>query len=301
MPTRSLRNWLYGLAVMLVLTSSGNADPGSDSLTPDTLKQLLDAMGYEPRSLDQAVEVTIDRDRWPVHISFSISDDGEFLWLAAKFSPISDVDNLPSEALLRLLEANDQIGPAHFAYRPEDRRIHLYRPVANLDVTAPVLRQRIDEFDTLVRETEDVWRSSNFRSVSTPARPMEPAAASDAVKLSGTWRVIGIETGGQDASAEEVAASQMTFTFDEDTLIIRRPTRDQELTHYQIDTAVTPARMDITNAEEQVEKAIYRLEGNRLMICFAEPGHERPVDFITDENFAGGLLVLEREAETITD
>jgi uncharacterized protein (TIGR03067 family) len=296
-----MRNWFWALGVLVVLTPVSTADPGQNCLTPDTLHVLLNDMGYEPRSLDQAVEVTIDRDRWPVHISLSVSDDGEFLWLAAKFSPITEADSLPSDALLRLLEVNDRIGPAHFAYRPEDRRIHLYRPVANQDLTAPALRQRIDEFDTLVRETEEVWRSTNFRSVSTPVTPAPEVELGDLAKLQGTWQVIGIETQGQNAALTDVVASSMTFTFRGDTLVIQRTASAEEVTQFKINPDASPAQMNITNAEGQVEQAIYRLDGNRLLICFAEPGHERPVDFITDENFAGGLLVLERAPEVEAD
>src|SRR5690606_1910229 len=128
--------------------------------------------------------------------------------------PIAEPERAPAGALLALLEENERIGPAHFAFRRQDGRVHLYRPLPNRGVTAAVMRKQLDAFDELVRRTEKLWDPDNFK----PAAP----DAGERARLRGTWKVVAIEQKGAKLSEADVAASRMSLTFTPDKLIIRR-------------------------------------------------------------------------------
>ena len=70
----------------------------------ETLGKFLRELGFEPKALSPDVyQVTVERDRWPVHVMLSLSTDGRRVWLECKFDPIEDQDKVPSLAWKRLL------------------------------------------------------------------------------------------------------------------------------------------------------------------------------------------------------
>jgi hypothetical protein len=128
--------------------------------------RLLRELGYVPKALSPDVyQVTVERDRWPVHVMVSLSTDGRRVWLESKFAPIEDPDKVPPQVWKRLLEANEKIGPAHFAFEKNDRRIHLYKSFDSIGLSASRLKAELEHFDQTVRKTKDYWRADNFKPV----------------------------------------------------------------------------------------------------------------------------------------
>lgn len=146
----------------------------------DLLGKLLRDLGHEPKALSPDVfQITIERERWPVHVMVSLSTDGRRVWLESKFAPVEDPEKVAPAAWKRLLEANEKIGPAHFAFDKSDRRVHLYKSFDHHDLTAEHLKHEIEHFDMTVRKTPEYWRGENFKPVETAAIP-----TSDSAKLS---------------------------------------------------------------------------------------------------------------------
>jgi uncharacterized protein (TIGR03067 family) len=177
-----------GLAAIVLTVTSGTHTVAQEplfralpqgALGTDGLGKLLREMGYDPKGLSPDVfQVTIDKERWAVHVMLSLSTDGQRVWLESKFAPVDEADRVPAAAWKRLLEANEKVGPAHFAFDPADRRVHLYKSFDNRQVDADRLKKEIAWFDETVRKTQEYWRSENFRPVSGPVGiafdPREP-------------------------------------------------------------------------------------------------------------------------------
>ena len=98
----------------------------------EVLGRFLRELGHDPKALSPDVyQVTVEREKWPVHVMLSLSTDGQRVWLESKFAPVADPDRVAPTVWKRLLEANEKIGPAHFAFDPNDKRDHLYKSIDN--------------------------------------------------------------------------------------------------------------------------------------------------------------------------
>jgi len=67
---------------------------------------------------------------------------------------------------------------------------------------------------------------------------------------------------------------------------------------YKLNTSKKPRQIDLTWAEfankGKVELAVYKLEGDKLTLCFSQMGKERPKGFEVKEGSGQSLLLLER-------
>jgi Tir chaperone protein (CesT) family len=179
-----MKSSLLPLLTTAVLATAARAqpDPFVRPLPPaaagtEALGRFLHEIGYAPKALSPDVyQVTVERDRWPVHVMLSLSTDGRRVWLESKFAPIEDPDKVPPQAWKKLLEANEKIGPAHFAFDKSDRRVHLYKSFDNQGVSAARLKAELEQFDLTVRKTQDYWRGDNFKPViASTDRALDPA------------------------------------------------------------------------------------------------------------------------------
>jgi hypothetical protein len=187
------------LVATAILTAAAQAQPEPfiRPLPPaaagtEAVGRFLRELGYAPKALSPDVyQVTVERDRWPVHVMLSLSTDGRRVWLESKFAPIEDPDKVPPQAWKRLLEANEKIGPAHFAFDKGDKRIHLYKSFDNLGLSAARLKAELELFDLTVRKTKAYWRADNFKPVIASSDP-DPDAGKSAVPTGkGTGELIG--------------------------------------------------------------------------------------------------------------
>jgi uncharacterized protein (TIGR03067 family) len=244
----------------LALPAVAQPDPLVRPLPPaaagtEALGRYLHDLGFAPKALSPDVyQVSVARDHWAVHIMLSLSTDGRRIWMESKFAPVEDPDRVPPAAWKRLLEANEKIGPAHFAFDNKDRRIHLYKSFDNHALSVARLKAEIEHFDQTVRKTQDYWRGDNFKPViastdpaadpgrflptakstpkpalpALPAPPLpgfpglppagEPAAAD---QLLGDWQIVEIEAGGQKTAADVLKARQPSLNV--------RPARDGDV------------------------------------------------------------------------
>jgi hypothetical protein len=96
-------------------------------------------------------------------VLFCFSNDNKLVYLGARLSTI-DPATAPADRLLRVLQENDDIGPAYFCYSKSLKCFYLYRPMENRDISPPVLRAAIDKFDSVLRRTEPLWNPKKWVS-----------------------------------------------------------------------------------------------------------------------------------------
>jgi uncharacterized protein (TIGR03067 family) len=63
---------------------------------------------------------------------------------------------------------------------------------------------------------------------------------------------------------------------------------------FKLDPTQKPKTIDLTHAGEKKSRGIYRLEGDRLKICYAVNAKKRPAEFQTKVGAQQFLFVLKR-------
>lgn len=280
--------------LLLAYFASGSALAADKTATSEQLGKLLKEMGYDPQALsDEVWQVSVDRDNWKVHIMIALTRDADRVWLESKFAPIADPAIVPASAWLKLLEENERISPAHFAYDKSDKRIHLYRAFDNQNVAAARIKKEIEAFDAIVRRTQAVWRAENFAPIETlPIVPRE-APKDPAALFNGKWRIVRIELKGESTTSEKLPKDPF-LAIDGTTAILNTGLDPERKVTLRVDPTRKPAQIDFID-NERIEHGIYHFQGELLTICVAPAGADRPKQFATQVNGKTWLLILKKD------
>jgi len=115
-------------------------------------------------------------------------------------------------------------------------------------------------------------------------------------KLQGTWVVESLENDGKQ---EAVAADKkMTMVFTGDKYTFKGGDVNYQGT-FKLDPTKDPKHMDTTGTQEGDKafktEGIYKLEGDRLTICWTEDAGKRPASFATKKDSGLRLIQLKRQ------
>ncbi|HXG12285.1 MAG TPA: TIGR03067 domain-containing protein [Gemmataceae bacterium] len=120
----------------------------------------------------------------------------------------------------------------------------------------------------------------------------QDSAAADRVKLQGTWVPIFAERNGRPS--EEF--KRFTFTFDGDTLIIKKSPEESREGTFKLDSTTTPRQITILPVDfKHTLKGIYAFDGDNLKLCLGDLGKDRPTEFATRQGSQSVLIILKRE------
>jgi len=284
-------------ALILIQASWVKADATPEALTSAQVGKMLKELGGEPEMLSADVyQVSLNREGWKVHVMVSLTQAGDRIWLESKFAPVPDPELVPATAWLRLLEENERISPAHFAFDKNDKRIHLYKSFDNTGVTSTRLKKELDDFDSVVRRTQSLWRSENFAPLELLPSPRsnddEPKKQS---RLDGTWRIIRLEAKNESITDEQLSPKRPTVVFDGETAVIQTGLEPERKVRVKLNAEAKPPEIDFIDDKNRVEAGIYAWESGLLVICFASAGEPRPRQFITEAKSRNWLLVLKKQ------
>jgi len=111
-------------------------------------------------------------------------------------------------------------------------------------------------------------------------------------KLEGRWIVVSGTVDGdeQDMKGAKVSIAKGMFTLEEQSGEVQKAT-------YKVDASKKPSHIDLTATEgrqkDEVFKGIILFDGNRLTLCLASPGNDRPTEASSKDGSGQILLVLD--------
>jgi len=155
------------LALLTCLPAGGTENPVSP-LTSETLGTFLRALGYEPELIPSAsggiwgYGIPVKQSGRTFNVEVQVSSDEQTVWVIVPLRIVPDPPKLPAPRLLRLLEENDQIGPASFAY--VNRRFHLNLPLPNHGLTPARFRNDLQALLGTIGRTEPLWNPAKWAS-----------------------------------------------------------------------------------------------------------------------------------------
>jgi uncharacterized protein (TIGR03067 family) len=128
------------------------------------------------------------------------------------------------------------------------------------------------------------------------AEAPEDAVKKATEKLKGTWLV---ESLLKDGKAPSDLKGGEKFIITENKVSVSMNEHSVDYFSFTIDPTQKPATMDVKLFDGpdkgKVIKAIYSLEGDKLSLCIALPGDDRPAKFSGDKGTGASLVVLKRK------
>lgn len=116
-----------------------------------------------------------------------------------------------------------------------------------------------------------------------------PAESKESKELHGTWQAIKLEADGETGPKDVTAKVRWIFKGNEYVGV--SPEMNFKGT-YTINPTKKPKEIDLLPAgATKAMLAIYRIEGEQLMLCIGQP---RPSDFVTKEGSGRRLYILKR-------
>jgi hypothetical protein len=139
------------IAVLAAPCGMPAAEPGGQ-VSMAQLGKMLDDLGLNPKANTNKEGKVVDYDlefqsgTWTMRHWVSISPSGKFLWINTNLAKPLPAEGVSVEALLGLLEQNNDVWPAFVYYVKEVRRLRLGMGIRNEDLTPAKLRKDIDTF-----------------------------------------------------------------------------------------------------------------------------------------------------------
>ena len=162
---------IFGIVLAMGLFLAGAMAAKAAPLTDDTLKAMLENLGYQvtvtgdkpPRHFKVSENAPINAIDFTITFDLSTDKDVETLWIYSGLYTIPGDKPAPSSALLALLAKNDVIGPVFFSYAPSNKLLYLNAPTANVDITPVILRQKIKDFVATMDSTYALWNVKEWK------------------------------------------------------------------------------------------------------------------------------------------
>jgi len=167
-----------GTMVAPVVPAVAQDQAAGNQVTVDELGQMVSALGLNPEKkgsrFDFAFQANVDDQDWALSMSVALGQDGTTLWVIGWLDELpKNANEVPRNALLRLLAQNDQLGDGKFfAYVPNSRRFVMQRSVPNVNMTSARLKVLMQDLGTSVVETYPIWAVANWNPTGIPAAPV---------------------------------------------------------------------------------------------------------------------------------
>jgi hypothetical protein len=145
-------------AIAPLLRAQDAPRPTVPAVTEDSLRQMLDNMGYEPKKLGKGYLIVIKRDSWTFNMQILLSPDKSKIGFNSNLGSVDNPDSVTAEQWKNLLISNSNIDPSFFFFDKDSKKLYLHRPLDNRGLDPVFMRQQIENFCTNIKETGDLWK-----------------------------------------------------------------------------------------------------------------------------------------------
>ena len=126
-----------------------------------------------------------------------------------------------------------------------------------------------------------------------------PDLKAELAKHEGIWRAVSFRRDGKETDPAVVRS--ITREADGDRVVWRRDGKSFSASTIVLGPAAEPKTIDIHAdggpGRDKVVRGIYKLEGDRLTLCTADPDQPRPTAFRADAGDRWTLMVFKRQGE----
>src|SRR5262249_16179448 len=129
--------------------------------------------------------------------------------------------------------------------------------------------------------------------------PHQPTAKTDKEMLQGTWRLVETHKHGKKVDAKDIPINPHRLLIDGSKIETKLTKGGGDRGEFELNTAATPKEITITWLIQW--RGIYKLDQNRLTICFNPDNGIRPDEFRTAADSGRVLFVYERAKEKETE
>jgi len=146
------------------IQSAGVGTMTPRQITNQELEALLRNMGFEVKTqtIDGGVSfhnIAFPRGTWNVPCAVFLSPNKQYVWVDCNLGKLRPITAESASDLLRVLEANWDVGPALFAVNKKYGTLYMQQSMENRDVTAARLRQVIDHVANETINKHTIWRN----------------------------------------------------------------------------------------------------------------------------------------------
>ncbi|MBZ5533701.1 MAG: hypothetical protein LAO20_19905 [Acidobacteriia bacterium] len=138
--------------------SQGTSAAAPNQLTNDSLRQMLDGMGLEPKALSKGYLIVIKRDTWTYNMQLVLSENQEKLGFNANLGIVENPDAVTAAQWKALMISNGDIEPSFFYFDAKTKKLYLHRVLDNRAITPAFLRGQIENFVGNMKSTADLWK-----------------------------------------------------------------------------------------------------------------------------------------------
>jgi hypothetical protein len=158
----------------------------ADALTHETLKERLEAMGYDFKTIKSTngtpmYLVQVDANNYRYVFYLSLSSDFKNLWVTCALRPLPEKGKVRADILEMILAKNYELGPIHFSLKT-NRYLYLDLALGNTGLNARRLRTELDGFMSAIRTTEHLWNPDKYPAPVTVAQGKDDKDATKAGK-----------------------------------------------------------------------------------------------------------------------
>lgn len=165
--------WILCLLVFAVGMSVRADEPKSPAkaapkaLTVAELGTMLENLGYEltPTKDDKGqingYNTKYTSDGWTITPLFQISPSGRYIWITAVIARVEDVNSVPKEVLLAMLEESFNSGPVHIQLDSKNKNFSTAFAIPNANFMPIDMRTAITKFDESTRSASKAWVDAN--------------------------------------------------------------------------------------------------------------------------------------------
>ncbi len=158
--------WITSLLAIAFCVALGNSPRlysqetktvAAGALADESLRKMLDGMGYEPKPLSKGFLIAIKRDTWTMNIQLVISPNGEKIGMNSNLGMVENPDTVAAAQWKALIVANGDIDPSAFYFDATQKKLYLHRSLDNRGLTPAILRQQVENFCGNMVDTSALW------------------------------------------------------------------------------------------------------------------------------------------------